>query len=54
MVIGLWIVLQLLSGIGSIAETMDTGGMAHIGGFIAGLGLTFLFRGNMVLRQLTG
>jgi len=25
MVIGLWIVLQLLSGIGSIAETMDTG-----------------------------
>jgi len=57
MVIRLWIVLQLFSGIGSIAETGDTGGvayMAHIGGFIAGLGLTFLFRGNMVLRQLTG
>jgi len=44
-VIGLWIVLQLFSGIGSIAATAETGGvayMAHIGGFIAGLGLTFV------------
>ena len=35
-VIGLWIVLQFFSGIGSIANTADTGGvayMAHIGGF---------------------
>jgi len=48
-VIGLWIVLQFLGGIGSIAETADTGGvayMAHIGGFIAGFVLTFLFRGS--------
>jgi len=48
-VIGLWIVLQFFSGIGSIAETADTGGvayMAHIGGFIAGFVLTFLFRGS--------
>jgi membrane associated rhomboid family serine protease len=48
MAIGLWIVLQLFSGIGSIAESADTGGvayMAHIGGFVAGLGLTFLLRG---------
>ena len=47
-VIGLWIVLQFFSGIGSIT-TADTGGvayMAHIGGFAAGLLLTFLFRGN--------
>ncbi len=53
-VIGLWIVLQFFSGIGSIANTADTGGvayMAHIGGFIAGFVLTFLFRGNSV-RQL--
>ncbi|HUG37681.1 MAG TPA: rhomboid family intramembrane serine protease [Candidatus Limnocylindrales bacterium] len=39
-VIGLWIVLQLVSGIGSIATTTaDTGGsayMAHIGGFVPG------------------
>jgi membrane associated rhomboid family serine protease len=48
-VIGIWIVLQLFSGIGSIATTAQTGGvayMAHIGGFIAGLVLTFLFRGS--------
>jgi len=49
MVIGLWFILQLFSGIGSIANTVDTGGvafMAHIGGFVAGFLLTFLFRGN--------
>ncbi|HSB89058.1 MAG TPA: rhomboid family intramembrane serine protease [Anaerolineales bacterium] len=48
-VIGLWIVLQLFSGIGSIAAAAQTGGvayMAHIGGFLAGLVLTFLFRGS--------
>jgi len=50
-VIGLWFVLQLFSGIGSIAETADTGGvayMAHIGGFIAGVVLAFILRGNKV------
>ena len=49
MVIGFWIVLQFFSGIGSIANTAETGGvayMAHIGGFLAGLVLTFLFRGR--------
>jgi membrane associated rhomboid family serine protease len=57
MVIGLWIVLQLFSGIGSIADTADTGGvayMAHIGGFFAGFVLTFLFGGNTAARRLTG
>ena len=55
-VIGLWIVLQFFSSIGSIVSTADTGGvayMAHIGGFAAGFILTFLFRGN-TQRQLTG
>jgi membrane associated rhomboid family serine protease len=55
-VIGLWIILQLFSGIGSITAAADTGGvayMAHIGGFIAGFVLTFLFRGNAAPR-LTG
>ena len=53
LVIGFWIVLQLFSGIGSVANTADTGGvayMAHIGGFVAGFVLTFLFRGNTSLR----
>jgi len=47
-VIGLWIVLQLFSGIGSIAGAADSGVayMAHVGGFAAGFVLTFLFRGN--------
>ena len=48
-VIGLWFVLQLFSGVGSIAASSDTGGvayMAHVGGFVAGFLLTFLFRGK--------
>jgi membrane associated rhomboid family serine protease len=48
-VIGLWFVLQLISGIGSLASTAQTGGvayMAHIGGFLAGLVLAFLLRGS--------
>jgi len=55
--IGLWIVLQLFSGVGSIASTADTGGvayMAHIGGFVAGFVLTFLLGGNNASRRLTG
>jgi membrane associated rhomboid family serine protease len=46
-VLGFWIVLQLFSGVGSIAQTADTGGvayMAHVGGFAAGLLMSFLFR----------
>ena len=48
-VIGLWIVLQFISGVGSITQSAETGGvayMAHIGGFVAGLVLTFLFGGR--------
>jgi len=46
-VIGLWFILQLMSGIGSLASTMQTGGiayMAHVGGFLAGFVLTLFFR----------
>ncbi len=56
-VIGLWIVLQLFSGIGSISAAADTGGvayMAHIGGFIAGFALTFVLRGNSTPRLKAG
>lgn len=48
-VIGFWIVLQLFSSVGSITSAGETGGvayMAHIGGFAAGLILTFIFRRN--------
>ena len=53
-VIGLWIVLQFVSGIGSISNTAETGGvayMAHIGGFVAGVVLTFLFRATGVRQE---
>ena len=52
-VIGIWFALQLFSGIGSVASAAERGGetggvayMAHIGGFVAGFVLTYLFRGN--------
>jgi membrane associated rhomboid family serine protease len=44
--IGLWAVFQFINGIGSIAVTEETGGvayMAHIGGFLTGLVAGFLF-----------
>ena len=47
MMIGLWALLQFVSGIGSIAVSEQTGGVAywaHIGGFIAGVVLAFLLR----------
>jgi membrane associated rhomboid family serine protease len=52
-VLGFWIVLQLFSGIGSIANTAETGGvayMAHIGGFVAGCVLTLALRGRRQLQ----
>lgn len=44
-VLGFWIVIQLISGFGSLAVTTDTGGvayMAHVGGFVAGVVLVKL------------
>ena len=40
-ILGFWILIQMMNGIGSMATTSETGGgvayMAHIGGFIAGV-----------------
>ena len=44
-VLGLWIVIQLINGVGSVTATAETAGvayMAHIGGFVAGLVLVKL------------
>jgi membrane associated rhomboid family serine protease len=44
-VLGFWILIQFINGIGSMATTSETGGvayMAHIGGFVAGLALVKL------------
>lgn len=46
-VLGFWIVLQFINGIGSITNSAETGGvayMAHIGGFVAGLALAYILR----------
>jgi membrane associated rhomboid family serine protease len=57
-VIGFWALLQIVSGIGSIAttaQTADTGGvayMAHVGGFVAGLILAPLMGGTRQQARL--
>jgi len=51
-VIGLWAVLQFVNGLGQIAVTEQTGGvayMAHIGGFLCGLVVGGI--GRAVLRR---
>ncbi|HEY5902945.1 MAG TPA: rhomboid family intramembrane serine protease [Anaerolineales bacterium] len=50
-VIGFWIVLQLFSGFGAVVNSAQTGGggvayMAHVGGFLTGVVLTFLLGGT--------
>jgi membrane associated rhomboid family serine protease len=45
-VLGMWIVIQLVSQLGSITNAGEGGGvayMAHIGGFVAGMALVKLF-----------
>jgi membrane associated rhomboid family serine protease len=45
--IGIWALLQFVNGLGAIAVTDQTSGVAywaHIGGFVAGLVITFLAR----------
>lgn len=44
-VIGFWFALQFMSGVGSLASTHDSGGvayMAHVGGFLSGLAIAFV------------
>ena len=49
--IGIWALLQFISGFGQIAMTDESGGggvayLAHVGGFIAGVIVGLLFRGR--------
>lgn len=51
LILGLWFVLQLFSGVGSLGvrDAQDMGGVAyfaHIGGFVAGMVLIFVFGGK--------
>ena len=45
--LGLWFLMQLLSGVGSLGERADIGGVAfwaHVAGFVAGLGFVYVFK----------
>jgi membrane associated rhomboid family serine protease len=52
LVLGFWIALQIFAGAGALfttAQSEDVGGvayMAHVGGFVAGLLLTYLLQGR--------
>ncbi len=51
--LGMWILIQLVSGVGAIANTEQTGGvafMAHVGGFVAGLLLVKVFAVGRSIR----
>jgi len=46
-VLGFWFIFQFFSGVGSIAVSSETGGvayMAHIGGFVAGFVLALFLK----------
>ena len=47
LVIGLWAAMQMINGVGSIAQTAQTGGVAygaHVGGFLAGVMMALIYR----------
>ncbi len=47
LLLGYWFLLQLMMGVGSLGMDPDVGGVAvwaHIGGFVAGLALIWVFR----------
>ncbi len=58
-VIGFWIILQVISSLSAFTASSQTGSggvayMAHIGGFIAGIVLTFIFGARTDRRLLSG
>ncbi len=55
MMLGLWILIQFINGVGEVARTPETGGVAyiaHIGGFVAGMVLAPLLAGGRQPRPL--
>ena len=54
LMLGLWILMQLVSQVGELGATADTGGvayLAHIGGFVAGLALAPLMARGRARRS---
>ena len=55
--LGMWALLQLFNGVGSLGPEVVGGGVAyfaHIGGFVAGLGVGLLYRAVARLRSSRG
>jgi membrane associated rhomboid family serine protease len=53
--ISIWFIIQIFSGVMSLGSTADTGGVAywaHVGGFLAGLLLAFIYR-TILKRRLS-
>jgi membrane associated rhomboid family serine protease len=51
--LGLWILMQFINGVGEVARTPETGGvayLAHIGGFLAGMALAPLLAAGRPAR----
>ena len=44
LVLGFWIVLQLLNGLGSFGSSGGVAFFAHIGGFLVGMGLLYVLK----------
>ncbi len=58
-VIGFWIILQVISSLATFTASSQTGSggvayMAHVGGFLAGIVLTFIFGARTDRRYLSG
>jgi membrane associated rhomboid family serine protease len=54
LMLGFWFLTQFTSGLASMARTLQTGGVAfwaHVGGFVAGIILVFLFRRRQPERR---
>lgn len=49
-VLGFWIVLQVLNGLGSFGASGGVAFFAHIGGFVAGMGLLFVLKPRSGIR----
>jgi membrane associated rhomboid family serine protease len=50
-VLGFWIVVQVLNGLGSFGASGGVAFFAHIGGFLAGMGLLFVLRPRAGVRH---
>jgi membrane associated rhomboid family serine protease len=50
-VLGFWIVLQVLNGLGSFGEAGSVAWFAHIGGFFAGMLLLIVMRPRTLIRR---